>query len=327
MTAARLRPARGTEGEYAAIAEVHRRGAEHDGLDPRSALEPVPSAADVAERAGALADPGLDQRVVEAGGRLVGHVYVVWWPEEDGTRVFLHRGCLLPEFRGRGIGTAMLGWAERRARAMAASLPPGRDVLGGNAARRETAATSLLLDHGYAPALRLGEYRYRLPGGAPVAEPHGTGVRAATTDEEYAALWELIEVSYRGRPGIPLGTEAHRRRFVERARSMTWLAAWDGAAPVGCTGLAVDEDAAPRARIMELSVHPAHRRRGIGRALLLHGLSVARARNAAEVRLWTNLEGPQRAFELYEDAGFRQVAEFVRYRRALEPGPHRHAAA
>jgi ribosomal protein S18 acetylase RimI-like enzyme len=325
-----LRECPGTTDTYAALAGIHRRAALHDGLDPRSALEPLPSAATIAARAAALADPARDQRVAEVDGRLVGHTSVVSWPEEDGTRVFLHRACLLPAYRGRGIGTALLGWAEGRARAMAAALPrddglpAGPDVLGGNAARTETEATALLVGHGYRPALRLGEYR--LPAGTPLGEPppppSGIEVRPAATPGEYAALWELVELSYRGRPGVRVGSAAGRRRFVERAPSMIWLAAWRGRDPVGCTGLAlVDGTAGPPAvHVLELSVHPGHRRAGLGRFLLLSGLRLTRSGpsgRSAEARLWTSLDGPQRAYALYESTGFEQVGEFVRYRRPL----------
>ncbi|TDC05816.1 GNAT family N-acetyltransferase, partial [Streptomyces sp. 8K308] len=70
--------------------------------------------------------------------------------------------------------------------------------------------------------------------------------------------------------------------------------------------------------LAELCVHPAHRRRGIGRALLHEILAAARHRHpTTDLRLWTNLAGPQRAYELYESVGFHLVEEFVRYRKPL----------
>ncbi|MFD5318764.1 GNAT family N-acetyltransferase [Streptomyces sp. NPDC127098] len=304
-----LRRCRGTADEYAAVAVVHRHAAEHDGRDPHSVLEPLPDAEAVA----ALA--GLDQRVVEADGRVVGHVFLTSWLEEDGTRVILHRGRLHPAFRGRGIGTTMLTWAERRAHALAATATT--TVLGANAARAEPAATALLLDHGYAPALRLGEYRLPADAALPGTPSAEVEIWPVTDPTDHGRLWDLVELAYHGRPAIPVGTPAARRRFIDRAASMTWLAAWQGNTLAGCAGLAH----APTPHLTELSVHPTFRRRGVGRALLLHALTHARRRHpaSADIRLWTNLAGPQRAYELYESVGFQLVEEFVRYRKPM-PG-------
>ncbi|TDC03242.1 GNAT family N-acetyltransferase, partial [Streptomyces sp. 8K308] len=228
-----LRRCRGTADEYAAIAAVHRRAAEHDGRDLHSVLESLPGPADIA----ALA--GLDQRVVELDGRVVGHVHLTSWTEEDGTRVFLHRGRLHPDFRDRGLGTTMLAWAERRARAKAVDLPAARTtVLGANASRAEPAATALLLDHGYAPVLRLGEYRRPANAALPEAPSTDVEIRPTTDPVDHGRLWDLVELGYHGRFAVRVGTPAGRQRFIDRAAAMTWLAAWDGPTLVGCAGLA-----------------------------------------------------------------------------------------
>ncbi|TDC70605.1 GNAT family N-acetyltransferase, partial [Streptomyces hainanensis] len=65
--------------------------------------------------------------------------------------------------------------------------------------------------------------------------------------------------------------------------------------------------------------HPTFRRRGLGRTLLLRALAEARRVDPSEIRLWTNLAGPQRAWELYESVGFHRTERFVRYRKPM-PG-------
>ena len=53
-------------------------------------------------------DPYQDMLFVEVDGRVIGYSRVTWWQEENGPRVYLSFGFLLPEWRRRGIGRAML---------------------------------------------------------------------------------------------------------------------------------------------------------------------------------------------------------------------------
>lgn len=96
----------------------------------------------------------------------------------DGTWLYLHRGYLLPEHRGAGIGSAMLDWAEARIRRLVQHHGTARTaVFGANAMASEKDATELLLAAGYR---RRNEYvRYRKPigvrsGGAAPDHPGGT---------------------------------------------------------------------------------------------------------------------------------------------------------
>jgi ribosomal protein S18 acetylase RimI-like enzyme len=320
-----LRPGHRDDAEFAALAEVHRRSAEHDGLDPHLVLEPPPDAEALRARSEGLADPVGDQRVVEAAGLVIGQVDVLRWTEDDGTRVVLHRGCLAPEYRGRGIGSAMVEWAERRAWIILAAvprdpqLPMGPDLLGANAPRGARASTELLRGLGYTPRLRLGEFQ--LADGAPRSAlppaPEGMVLGFAIGPAEYAEMWQLNELAYRGRPGKSAGTAAGRARFVEASASMVCLTAWNSGQLAGFLRASVEDDATGRstARILDLTVRPGLRRRGIGRVLLLCGLDALRGRRPQAVRLWTNLENPQHSYELYAEAGFELREEFVRYAR------------
>ena len=66
-----------------------------------------------------------DLLVVEMNRQIIGYNHVFWrWIEVTGTRVYLHLGYLLPEWRGKGIGSAMLSWAQQRIRELAAQEQP-----------------------------------------------------------------------------------------------------------------------------------------------------------------------------------------------------------
>jgi ribosomal protein S18 acetylase RimI-like enzyme len=61
--------------------------------------------------------------------------------------------------------------------------------------------------------------------------------------------------------------------------------------------------------VKDFAVHPQHRRRGIGRALLLHIFSVFRERGAQAVDLKVRTDNPSGAVPFYEKLGMVQVPD------------------
>ena len=60
-------------------------------------------------------DPFRDMLIAEVDGKMVAYNRVFWERELDGPRVYWHFGFVLPEWRGKGLGRAMIRWAEGRA--------------------------------------------------------------------------------------------------------------------------------------------------------------------------------------------------------------------
>src|SRR5205814_7041446 len=103
---------RGDE-DYPAILVVNTQSKVADGLDhDLHTLESITHVYGTTRNH----NPLTDVLVAEVDGKMVAFNRVFWEHELDGTRVYTHVGFVLPEWRGKGIGRAMIRWAEKRAR-------------------------------------------------------------------------------------------------------------------------------------------------------------------------------------------------------------------
>jgi ribosomal protein S18 acetylase RimI-like enzyme len=297
------------------MAAVRLGCAQRDGIDAGSALEGLPTAAEIAESCAGLTEPPL---LVEDGdGGVVGYATIRWWPERDGTWLYLHRGHLLPGHRGRGVGSAMLTWAESRVRRLVRQHGTARTaVLGANATAGEQDATALLLAAGYRRVfslveLELADLRH-LPGGRRLRE----GVRiGAVEPSAYRQAWKTVVDSYADAAFTQQWTY---ESFLATADPTCWRAAWDGERMAGVALCSPRRQDPTVGEVEELSVRAEWRRLGLGRALLLDGLRCLREHGARTARLYTRTANPHRSYDLYESVGFRRRDEHVRYRKPLD---------
>ena len=97
-----------------------------------------------------------------------------------------------------------------------------------------------------------------------------------------------------------------------RAPDVTFYSAWNGTDLAGCGAL--KQISARHGELKSMRAHPDYRGRGVGRAILGHLLSQARARGYTRVSLET---GRPEAFlparRLYEANGFVQCPPFAEY--------------
>lgn len=140
------------EADAYALYGVHAGRATRDGIDPLSPFEECLSRESIRlALAKAVATWQHDQWLVsQVGEHVIGYSRINSWCEEDGRWVYLISGYVLPEWRGRGIGTAMQHWGEQTARRLAASQHPNEKFeFAANASSTEQDATALLLHDGY----------------------------------------------------------------------------------------------------------------------------------------------------------------------------------
>lgn len=211
--------------------------------------------------------------------------------------------AVLPDYQGRGIGTAIAGWLQARARA-AGSTRIGTQVPEGSAADR------LMRDLGY--RLRWTAWDLELPEGAEVDArplPDGFALRDAREVDREAA-WTLVEdafLEWSERERMPLADFA--ARVWERPGFEPWnlrLLESPAGELVGATHVFLSGDGAYVARI---AVRPDHRGRGLAAAMLVDAFGLARSHGAVRCYLSTDTRAGARA--LYERVGMVVASTWV----------------
>ncbi|MFG3529866.1 GNAT family N-acetyltransferase [Streptomyces sp. NPDC047917] len=310
-----FRPYHG-HSDHDAMAAVRLGCAQRDRIDARSIVEGIPTAAELAEGSAELDDPSENQALVEYDGGVVGYSTIRWWQERDGTWLYLHRGYLLPGHRGRGVGSAMVGWAERRIRRLVqqhGTTPTA--VFGANALGTEQDATALLLDKGYRRVFSLVELELADLRQLPDGKPLPAGIRVGAVDpRSYRAAWKTVVDSYADAAFTERWTF---ESFLATAEPTCWRAAWEGDLLSAVALCSIRRHDPALGEVEELSVRAESRRRGLGRALLLDGLRCLREHGANTARLYTGAANPYRSYDLYESVGFRRRSEHVRYRKPV----------
>ena len=313
----RFRPPAGP-GDAAALVAVWLGSAERDGYDPLSTSEYIST---IDEEAATLAgsDPTL-ALLAEVDDLVVGYNRIWQWTEADDTHVWLIVGAVRPEWRGRGLGTALLRWAERRAR-QAAKERPGRWEYAANASSSQREAAALLDDNGYGIAYTVLEMGLSWAAFAPsAAQPVGIDVRAGRSADAVAvaaAVGEAYRDEYDdNRFAVRFDAAAYAAELAGPEHDPAlWRVAWAGDE---VAGQVIPRIARGRAEIYEVSVRPGWRRRGAARALLSSAVLGLQAQGVDVVRLHTVREFPTQAWRLYESMGFRVLKEFPRFRKPGE---------
>jgi GNAT superfamily N-acetyltransferase len=241
-------------------------------------------------------DPTLDVRL-DANG------YALLESLGDG-RVWL-------ELHGRP-SEALLDWAEARAgekgrRLFSGAWAPNEPVL------RELAARALRL------VRRAHHMEIDLSGPTPIASwPSGIEVRTFRPDDErtfHAVQQETFEDSWEP-VRMPFDEWSERLLTPPVFEPELWFLALAGAEPAGLA-MCHPHPVAELGWISILGVRRPWRRRGLGRALLLHAFSEFRQHGFSTGGLGVDSESPTGANVLYDQVGMRVAARFDVYEKAL----------
>lgn len=277
-------------------------------------------------------DPATDLAVVELGDRVVGYARVEWQDTNDAERWFEGTCYLHPDARGRGVGTAMLAWSERRrleiaAAQRAAGEAPDRPwrlttfTFGGD--RR---AAALLAMSGYERFRRFHSMvRPDLEDIPSRPLPDGLDLRPIARERD--AMWQFFQAdaeAFRDHFGWVEDSEEAFLSFVEDPATdpSLWLVAFDGEELAGgvLNGIHVLEDGTRQGWLDSVFTRRPWRKRGLARALIARSLVLLRDQGLDAAYLGVDSENPNQALTLYESNGFRVVSSASAWRKPLEPG-------
>lgn len=242
------------------------------------------------------------------------------WLVEDqsgplGYALLDERGAALvtvpPASEGRGVGTAL------RERAEARAIARGEAVVRQYVAASNHAAGTHLRQAGYRPVHRYVRMRMELANASP--PPPGLPVRAFVAGDDDAAVHALVEAAMAEVAGNePRSLESWQAAKLGREGfdASLWLLHEDGD---GLAGVVLGERWDDGVGYLDyVAVAARSRGRGLGRAMLLHGLTVLRAAGLTVAEL--SVQGDNAvATRLYESVGMRPAWTLDRWEKEL-PG-------
>ncbi len=247
-------------------------------------------------------DPTLDSVLVFERDQLVA------WAEIYRGR---GEGDVRPSHRDRGIGSALLGWLERRARELA-STEAGQTKTDANTDARE-----LFLANGYEPRWTSWMLRMRMDERpAPPETPPGIAIRAyrASDAREVHRVMDAAFTEWEGRDPEPYEVWAPQVIAHPAFRPELSPLALDGDAIVGVV-ISCEYPELGEGWIQQLATRTTHRRRGIAQALLRTAFGDFYERGRGIVGVAT--DSRTGALDLYEKVGMRVERQYTRYAKRL----------
>ncbi|HKZ87047.1 MAG TPA: GNAT family N-acetyltransferase [Anaerolineae bacterium] len=279
--------------------------------------------------------PGLnletDVRVVVAPDGKVVACMEVWDLLDSHVRVNFF-GRVHPDHQGRGLGAALVRWAEARARQAVDKAPEGTRVFmltGVLDANRD--AQGLFRSEGF----ELVRHHWRMviemdvnaPPPAPEL-PDGIVVRPLRFGQDDRVAIQAVRESFRDHWAYvepPFEEEIERwQHFMKNDKDFDpsiWFLAWDGGEVAGvslCWPKTNDDP--DMGWVGTLGVRRPWRRKGLGLALLLHSFGEFYRRGRRRVGLGVDAQSLTGATRLYEKAGMRVARVYNTYEKELRPG-------
>jgi mycothiol synthase len=234
-------------------------------------------------------------------------------------------GVTAPAHRGRGIGTALVRGNEERARRYLPLAPRGaRVALLSGVLAADAGATALLTANGYVEARRHLRMIATFDD-APEAPrlPPDVVLAAFRPGRDERPVHEVFLAAFADHWGDEQESFEEWSHGTYEAADFDpglWLLAWDGddlAGFVGCRERSAEDPG--RGHVRVLGVQPAHRRRGLGEALLRAAFGELHRRGRTGVDLGVDSQSLTGADRLYRRVGMHGEPRFAHWERELRP--------
>jgi len=313
------------EEDFPKMLMVLDRSAEADGNEEVHTLENIRSNYANLKNC----NPYRDAVMVEANGEMIGYKRVSWWQELDGTYIYNHFGNLVPEWRGKGIGRALVRHSEARLREIAreeehdASLPALFDTW---ALDNQRHLVTLLLSEGYETVRHAYDMvRPDLENIPDIPLPEGLEVRPVQP-EHYRAIYDAEIEAFQDHWGSDVREESDFERWLTAwpisFQPQIWQVAWEGDQVAGMVRNFIIEEEnrkfnRKRGYTESISVRRPWRRRGLARALIARSFKMHKELGMEEAALGVDAQNPNGALQLYESMGFKVVKHGAAYRKPV----------
>ncbi|NIA03370.1 MAG: GNAT family N-acetyltransferase [Nitrospirae bacterium] len=266
--------------------------------------------------------------VLTLDGDLVGYADV-WDGDEPHIQAYSF-GKVHPEYRGRGIGTALLAWQEERAHEAIAKAPPEAKVcLGQVVNSKDEGAKALLETHGYKVVRHFWRMEIVLDTQIPVPQwPKGITVRTFDPESDLLAVAKAVRDEFKDHWGFfdtPLEQELEQwRHWITEDKNFDpplWFLAMDGDNIAGTALCWPKNTEDPEMGwVNVLGVGRPWRRRGLAIALLHNAFAEFAGRGKSKVGLGVDATSLTGANRVYERAGMHPTRQRDVYEKELRPG-------
>ena len=310
------------EADFPAMIRVFDRCKEVDGLEFSVTVESVTHQFKHMTNC----DPSQDMLLAEMDGEMIAYSRVMWQEEQDGRLVYPHLGYLTPEWRRRGIGSAMLAYNESRLVEIASVHPKEAPKFFQRwAANTQLDLVALLEKTGYSALRRHYEMSRPTADEVTITDlPQGLEVRPVEP-EHYRKVFEADSEIFSDHPGFVQPTEED---FLEWTGGTDfnpelWQVAWDGDKVAGMVLNFVRQEEnveynRKRGYTEGIGVLRPYRKQGLARALLTRSIRMFQEMEYDETALGVDVKNPSGALHLYESVGYTVVKGSATYRKPMD---------
>lgn len=322
LTGLRLRPY-GGPADIPAIVSIINAELAHDGLPERVTVGQKQAEYGTASE---QFDPARDVTLAEVDGQPVGYAIRGWNEVSDSDlRVYRTDGSVVPDWRGRGIGRALLRENTRLAAELAAGhrTPRGR-AFGSQSHEGQPRDETLLRSEGFEPVRYFFDMERLLLDDVPDVDlPEGVEVRSVTAADAGAVFAADIE-AFRDHWGGFDDSPQELQRWIDSPEfdPSLWLVAFDVASGeiAGAVINAVyaeenEELGVQRGWLDSVFTRRPWRGRGLARALISRSLVLLSERGLTSAMLGVDADNPTGALKLYESVGFKVVHRSTAWRK------------
>jgi len=276
-------------------------------------------------------DPYQDMLFAEVEGQTIAYGRVEWSIDEESKWLGFHIAFSHPDWRRKGIGTAMLRYLEDHLRQISQELLDAGVITEDTPRYFDTfisdteVGKEALLKKARYKSVRFG-YSMVRPLSEPVdltPMPEGLEIRTVQPDQ-FRQVWEAEQDAFRDHWGYVEGTEKDYQRWLKNPLNDPdlWKVAWEGDQVAGMVLNFLNEKENEeyhrlRGWTEDISVRKPWRRLGLARALLTRSLQMFKVMGMDHAALGVDTQNLTGALDLYKGVGFIVEKRQTAYRKKL----------